>query len=900
MSDTAPTAPQPSEGLPLSRESFRQILQTSPVGIVISRARDGLILDMNDTFLRVLGFKREEVFGRTSAELGLWIDPRKRDKLVADISAGNSARPRPVPVRCRNGAVITILLSASPIAIGDEPHLIACAIDISDRLRAEEALRASEEQWRTLAESAPVTILTVDREGTILTFNHSLVGRDPREVIGSCLHDFPIGEGERERSIALLEQVFRDGETVSFEFDAPRPAKGRIRMQATLAPLRSGGEITAAIGVGMDVTERHEAVEALRVSENRWRSLAANAPVVILTLDHDGAILTINRTITGRPLEEYLGRKPFDFLHPDYRQRGEALVTSVIATGRPANGEYPILKPDGSPYWFQVNIAPLVPGATPERAILVATDINARRQAEEALRESERRFSDIVRNLGEWIWETDAGGRVTYSSPQVEQILGHSAEEMLGKYSLDFAAPEEIPRLRSAFSGFYADPRPLRNFEAWYRHKDGHRVCLASSAIPILGPSGELQGYRGINQDTTERKREERERLRMEEEVQQARRIESLGMLAGGIAHDFNNLLATILGNTELALAAVPENAVTRPLLAQIQTAGLHAAELTRQMLAYAGRGRLKTMRLDVSSTVREMSQLLSAAVPKGVELVFDLADSLPVVELDPAHMSQVVMNLVLNGAEAVGNRPGRVTVRTGADGKTAAGADLVIGRIDPGAEAVLIEVTDTGSGMDQETLQRIFDPFFTTKFTGRGLGLAAVQGIVLRHGGVLAVNSLPGTGSVFRVLLPAAGPPGSAAAAQPGSVPETVPWRGSGTVLVVDDEEAVRTMASRMLRAIGFEAVAAPNGAAALALIGERGDTVNAVLLDLTMPRMDGCETFRELRHLRPDLPVILCSGFDLLGSEDRFPGLDFSGFLHKPYRIAELTEALRKALGG
>jgi CheY-like chemotaxis protein len=249
---------------------------------------------------------------------------------------------------------------------------------------------------------------------------------------------------------------------------------------------------------------------------------------------------------------------------------------------------------------------------------------------------------------------------------------------------------------------------------------------------------------------------------------------------------------------------------------------------------------------------------------------------------------------------QKAGMTPLQVLVAATKNGAFACGKSEELGTIEPGKSAdVIVSVVDDGPGVPLEIRERIFDPFFTTKFTGRGLGLAAVQGIVLRHGGAIAVNSLPGTGTVFRVFLPAAGPAGSAAA-QTGAASRTIPWRGKGTVLVVDDEEAVRTMASRMLRAIGFETVTASDGADALALIGERGESVQAVLLDLTMPRMDGCATFLELRRLRADLPVILSSGYEMLGGEERFPGLDFSGFLHKPYRIAELTEVMRRALGG
>jgi PAS domain S-box-containing protein len=768
-------------GLVAAERNFSQVLHESPVGISISRVRDGLILDMNDEFLRILGFTRDEVVGKTSEEVHLWTAADQRATIVREFREKGAFSPRPIRMRRKDGSVVAVLFSASALSSGGrEPITIAWVMDLTDRLRFEERLLASEEKWRTLAENAPVTILTVDRAGRILTFSRSLVGRPAEAVVGESIHDFPVGEGERERSVAFLERVFAEGVPVTFEIDVRAPGGGRIRMSNVLAPLRTGGEITAAVGVGVDVTAQHQAVEALR--------------------------------------------------------------------------------------------------------------------------ESEQRFRDIVRSLGDWVWEVDRAGRLTYSSPQVEALLGFPAEEMLGRSPWDTCFPEERRSLLAGQNAMLRHPAPFRDREIWHRHRDGGKVCLSVSGVPVFDGGGALRGYRGVVHDVTERKREEEEHRRLEAEVEQARRVESLGVLAGGIAHDFNNLLTAILGNAELALGELPEGGA-RELVSQIQAAGQHAAELTRQMLAYAGRGHLTTTRVDLTTAVREMAQLLGASLPKKVTLELELADGLPAVEADPAQLRQVVMNLVINAADAIGDGEGRIAVRTlGSSSPDPFAADFSLGKLEGGRAVACVEIADSGAGIPPETLAKIFDPFFTTKFTGRGLGLAAVQGIVLRHGGTVAVRTAAGSGSVFRIcfpaLAPATAPPGAAAAAAPASPPaQGARWRSSGTVLLVDDEEPVRRMATRMLKAFGFEVLEAVDGRAAVAVAAAHPG-LRAVLLDLTMPHLDGRETFRELRRLRADLPVVLCSGYDVLESADRFSGMDFSGFLQKPYRLDDLVRVLRRAL--
>jgi two-component system, cell cycle sensor histidine kinase and response regulator CckA len=336
-----------------------------------------------------------------------------------------------------------------------------------------------------------------------------------------------------------------------------------------------------------------------------------------------------------------------------------------------------------------------------------------------------------------------------------------------------------------------------------------------------------------------------------------------------------------------------------RPLVEQIQTASLRAAELTRQMLVFAGRGELTTVPVDLSVTVREMVQLLAASLSKKAELRLELTESLPSIEADPAQLRQIVMNFILNASDAIGEHPGVITVRTGRDGRDLSYTpDFSVGTLPPGGGRVFLEIADSGCGIDAATLPRIFDPFFTTKFTGRGLGLAAAQGIILRHSGVLQVRSRPGAGSVFRAVFPAsAGATAPGMQAPPPRATEH-PWWGSGIILLVDDEAPVRTMTTRMLSALGFDVLTAADGAEAVALFGTRSGEIRAILLDLTMPRMDGHEAFLALRRLRADVPVILCSGYDVRESAEKFSDPGFNGFLQKPYRLEELKGVLKKAL--
>jgi nitrogen-specific signal transduction histidine kinase/CheY-like chemotaxis protein len=392
------------------------------------------------------------------------------------------------------------------------------------------------------------------------------------------------------------------------------------------------------------------------------------------------------------------------------------------------------------------------------------------------------------------------------------------------------------------------------------------------------------------------RKRAERAVRASEERLRQAQRMESIGLLAGGVAHDFNNLLACIMGNASLLREEVFEEKQEKA--EAIIRASEKAADLTRQLLAYAGKGHFVVSTHNFSEVVLDMTGLLRASIPKKVNLNLALAPDLPGVEADRGQLQQIVMNLVLNGVEAIGaDRSGSLTVGTGvrelseADGLS---DEITAGGLAPGSY-VWLEVADTGEGMDEETRKKVFEPFFTTKFLGRGLGLAAVSGIVRRHEGGIRVTSAPGKGSCFTVLFPAV-----ERVAAGASITETDrATEGSGTILVVDDEDLVRAMVKRTLERYGYVVLEADSGVCAVEVLeGHTGD-IAAVVLDLSMPGLSGEETLPELRRLRPSVKVLLSSGYAEDEAMRLFQGQQISGFIQKPYTASALAEKISRVIG-
>lgn len=524
--------------------------------------------------------------------------------------------------------------------------------------------------------------------------------------------------------------------------------------------------------------------------------------------------------------------------------------------------------------------------------------IAERKRAEEALLESEARFRRMVEFSPLAIGFANQDSAIDYVNPKFTEKFGYTIRD--------------IPTLRDWFRLAFPDPAYRQyivdRWQAiWEIHPQGSgantvievEFTCKDGSVKTVEIHRSRMGTKTfeIFNDLTERKRMENERSRFEIHVREIQKLESLGVLAGGIAHDFNNLLMTILGNADLALLRLPAVSPVRRHIEEITRASHQAADLCRQMLAYSGKGHFLVDRNDLSKIVREMGQILGVSVSKKATIRYSLAQDLPLVESDTAQIRQIIMNLVTNASDALDDRGGIITVATGV--MECAEDYLSESLLDddlPGGVYVHLDVSDTGHGMDLETQSKIFDPFFTTKFIGRGLGLAAVLGIVRGHKGAIKVTSNRGEGTTMRVLLPAS----------EGELPRMVKGEAEapgsyqkGTILVVDDDASVLNVVTQMLTEVGFHVLTARNGREGIKIFRVRASEIGCVILDLLMPEMGGEEAFVELRGLRSDVKVILSSGYDESEVTQRFAGEGTAGFIQKPYTIEKLQKALNSVLG-
>jgi two-component system, cell cycle sensor histidine kinase and response regulator CckA len=869
------------------------VLEYAPEGFVLVD-REFRVRYENEAGCRMLGLDRATVRGRS-----IWaLVPALEHSAFGDFARRAMSEQRVLTI---TAPAATVPRSFSVKAYPTQDGLAIYFDDVTERETALRALRESEERLQLVVKAARVGIWDADlRTGEVFATD------ELRAIYGLAGHvvDLDTFRGVLDPADAPAVAA---AVTDALARGAPWRARARIRRADTGAQRQvelhgstqcdAAGVPVRSTGTARDITDDLARDDALLRTEGDLRRAQRMARIGTWHWDvRQNQVRWSSEiwTIFEFPLETTPSVEALNALYaPAELAAWQSAVGRTMTTGAPFEIELRTTLPSGRvlDVWSLGEVVRDDAGHPLEMFGTVQDITDARAQAQ-ALSESERRFRTLSEFAPMGIVLGEPDGTAAYVNPYVQQLFEMSAAEFGRGGWLARVHPDDRERVSAGFSDLLRDYRP-----SFVEHRlvcsDGVRYIRATSQ-PIVGPGGERRGHVGIIEDITPTIEAELERRRTESREAETQKLESLGLLAGGIAHDFNNLLVGVLTNASLALLDLPDGHQARDAINDIERAAQRAADLTRQLLAYAGKGRYTMAPVDVSELVREMAQLLRSAIARKVSLRLELADGLPAALGDPTQFRQVVMNLITNASDSMVERGGALTVRTSLVHHAVPGEDELAFGADLDAEPrICVEVRDEGHGMTTDVLRRIFDPFFTTKFTGRGLGLSATIGILRQHGGTITVRSVPDAGTVFRLwFVPQAGPVPSAP--PPAPAPE-LPV--GGTILVVDDDEGVRSVARALLVRRGFTVVLAEDGREGLERFRAADDSLRAVLLDLTMPVLSGAEALAAMRAERPDVPVLLMSGYTEHELQQTFAGRA-TGFLQKPFKAQDLYAAIASIL--
>jgi len=607
---------------------------------------------------------------------------------------------------------------------------------------------------------------------------------------------------------------------------------------------------------------------------------------LIYVYDFDGVVTAANAACKAAFGGEVVGKNIAEIVAPDYLQLAGDMMRKKLATGESTVYELDVIDNNGERHHLEINSSLVMRDGKPVAINGIARDITLRKKTEKRL----ALLIQAIHASHEAIMVLDAEGIIEFANPAAAALYQQPLDQMIGM-------PAAVLRGGNTGDDTYQDIiSTIKDGQIWcgemlFHAGDNEERLIARRISPIMDESGHVHHQICIDRDITEAKQRSLQ-------LEHTQRLESLGILAGGIAHDFNNLLTAIMGNAAMAERGLETNRDVSIHLSHITASSRRAADLCKQMLAYSGKGRFVTSAVNITALIREMTRLMEVSIGKHITLRYALNEDLPLVNADSAQIQQVILNLITNANEAIGDANGEILFSTGimqAD-REDLNATLTNETL-PEGEYIYIEVTDSGCGMDKSTLEKMFDPFFTTKFTGRGLGMSAVLGIVRGHHGAIQVHSQPGQGTSFKILLPVSDINNSPQAVE--AVEPAHASRGSkGTVLVVDDEALIREVASAMLQDIGFDIIEAADGKEAVALYRQHQPDIRAVLLDMTMPQMDGKTCFAELKKINPDVRVLISSGYSEQDINKLFAEHVPAGFIQKPYMPESLQQKIDEIL--
>ena len=851
---------------------------------------------LNGPALDALGRPQEQIIGKTDHEL---FQREAADRFRAeDELALQSREPCLFNAfgKAPDGQDVWREVIKAPIrdSNGELMGLLTIVRDVSAQVQAEAALS----QWASVASASRDAIVGLGRDGAVLTWNpaaEQIYGYAADEITGRPFSGiFPAEEQDGLRR--SIERVVSGEEVSHYETTCMTRDGSRKYVALTMAPIvEATGQVNGISTVARDITARREAEDGLRQAGRSVRNFLDLRDEEVFVKDAELRFLFANRAFAraaGMKPEDIPGKTDYDLYRSEKAEKYREYDRKVIEEGEPI---VQVLRGVSGKGTLRQSKLPLKDAQGNVVALLIT---NAFPDQERRVEEAFCHWASLVASSDDAVIGLSLDGSILSWNPGAERMYGYSEVEVSGQPVEILAAPEH----GKAFSGAVrraAGGISVKNQEVIHSRKDGHELSVSFTMSPIVAADGEVAAISMIARDITARKNAEEEQRRLEESMRQAQKLESLGVLAGGIAHDFNNLLTGVLGNSGLALLDLEAEHPARPSVERAEEAARHAAELANEMLAYSGRAQFALEEVDLSELIENLVDFLGTAISKTIALKLDLEEEPPLMKADPVQLKQIVLNLVTNASEAIGDEKGTISIRTKSKSPDTEYFEDACLRGDSSAKLyVSLEVTDTGCGMREEVIRHMFDPFFTTKFTGRGLGLAAALGIVRAHNGTIKVSSEEGKGTSFEVLFPAA--LGRRTRMLAEVIPSVEEFDCAGMVLIVDDEETVRSVVSHMVARMGFDAHSVEGGEQAIEFMRENGDEVVAVLLDMTMPGMSSKGTFEKLREMRSDLPIILSSGYTEDEVDRQFSGLKPAAFVQKPYSSDKLKRTLVGVLQG
>ncbi len=885
-----------------AEEKFMRIFMLSPNCIAITQQISGRIIDVNMAFEKITGWQRDEAVGRTSMDIGFWADAAGRESMVADLNAGREVIHREFRFRRKDGVLRDGIYSARSFMSENEACVIFILDDITQRKIMEKKLRENEDRFSVVMANIPGVVFQYyandgGEEG--ISFSSEPMTRifgiptDSDDRLEWFIDNIHIDD--KERFINSMRAAVSSAGPWNFEGRYLKPSGKLIWFTGISLPVREEGR-TIWNGILLDITERKE-------GEDKFKQLAGLHQLILdtvcasITFLKDRKFQWVNRhtsQMLGYAEEEIIGKpSSLIYLNEEQFEKTGKEAYACVAGGGIYSTEIQYRKKDGNPFWVLLTGKAINPAKPQEGSIWILHDINERKNAEMKSAEVQTLYRSLVEALPDAVGLMDLEGRIKFLSPNALKLFGFEKfEDVLGTRFDLTVDPGCRDKVKEFFRNLIetGEIRVMKNISMI---RNGTPWVAEASASVIRDSSGAVKEVIGIVRDVTEHKRLEEERRNLEQQLLQSQKLDAIGALAGGIAHDFNNILAGIFGYSDIAMTMVNNPVKIKYYLDKILAAGMRARDLVEQILTFSRHAETELKEIAPKYIVKEVIKLLRASIPATIEFSTDIKSDSSILG-DVTKLHQIVVNLCTNAAYAMKDTKGTLEV-----GLLDFVADDAFIRNHPGLKPgkhLLLKVSDTGSGIPPENLDKIFEPFFTTKPQGEGtgLGLSVVHGIVRSFGGAITLSSKVGEGTTFNVFLPVVnGIRREEDAARRSDMP-----RGSEKILLVDDEIPVLNTMKTILKNLGYSVTAFSSGAKALDAFNKKPDAYDLIITDYTMPRLTGIDIARKVREIRNGIPVVIASGFVHTTLENEVRDVGIGGVIRKPVRIHELADIVRQVL--